>query len=448
MLLFGSKKIITETIPLNHLIYFSILQPLDFSSLRNGLSRESRVWRVFLNEDEALKCAEKHSHFGVIAFMYLHRNTNKKYYLVTHPLELYHRNLNHPIRHIYEIIQPEKPSKLHVQLCYEKICNPKHNGAKMTNTFIKILLYVLRTKFYLELNTHDVLNLDFSTYEHFNRLLIIQYPFLLQFKSTKEASDCVIETCNLIRSALYENGDLCKKVDVSEEELKSLQIQNNDFECYSLFVNETIYSELHYSLILGSYDFRCKSSLKISLENTFAINSVKTKRIKDELLFLASILRQHIPVPMGKEPEINTEEPEIDYCIPEPKAKPNNTSPYPVLDVFMVGVMAPCTIDVVLSYQNGTVLVYCTREAGFCHNIGRFHSKNRTMHVVLLDRAVHYQKCHDPDCKGFASKWRPLPWAIQKTIGITDEWHQSIVQAFQNLCFSENNENRKRIKLN
>ncbi|KAF4526183.1 hypothetical protein B566_EDAN015240 [Ephemera danica] len=97
--------------------------PTDFTSLRNGLPKESICWRVFTKEEDALQCAEKCSAFGMVPFMYCHRNSNRKYYLVTHPLELWYRNQNRPLSHTLEIIDPNKPSKLHVQLQYDKTLN-------------------------------------------------------------------------------------------------------------------------------------------------------------------------------------------------------------------------------------------------------------------------------------------------------------------------------------
>ncbi|KAJ6293828.1 hypothetical protein OIU76_021987 [Salix suchowensis] len=34
------------------------------------------------------------------------------------------------------------------------------------------------------------------------------------------------------------------------------------------------------------------------------------------------------------------------------------------------------------------------------------------MYVVDLRRADYYQKCHDPDCQGYRSPLRPIPWNV------------------------------------
>lgn len=45
----------------------------------------------------------------------------------------------------------------------------------------------------------------------------------------------------------------------------------------------------------------------------------------------------------------------------------------------------------------------------YCFNISREHRGNHIYWVVDLSNRVAYQKCHDPDCRGFRSNDYPLP---------------------------------------
>ena len=45
----------------------------------------------------------------------------------------------------------------------------------------------------------------------------------------------------------------------------------------------------------------------------------------------------------------------------------------------------------------------------YCANIGRQHKSNGVYYVVDVAARQAYQKCHDPDCRGFASLPRDVP---------------------------------------
>lgn len=57
-------------------------------------------------------------------------------------------------------------------------------------------------------------------------------------------------------------------------------------------------------------------------------------------------------------------------------------------------------------------MVYSMSRNRYCERIGREHKSNHVMYVVDLRRADYYQKCHDPDCQGYRSPLRPIPWNV------------------------------------
>nr|XP_023887818.1 DNA-directed primase/polymerase protein-like [Quercus suber] len=54
-------------------------------------------------------------------------------------------------------------------------------------------------------------------------------------------------------------------------------------------------------------------------------------------------------------------------------------------------------------------MVYSMSRNRYCERIGRQHKSNHVMYIVDLRRAVYYQKCYDPDCRGYRSPLRPIP---------------------------------------
>ena len=53
-----------------------------------------------------------------------------------------------------------------------------------------------------------------------------------------------------------------------------------------------------------------------------------------------------------------------------------------------------------------------------CANIGRWHKSNNIRMVALLSRGVHFQVCHDPDCRDFKSADRALPLDCQPLLAL------------------------------
>lgn len=54
-------------------------------------------------------------------------------------------------------------------------------------------------------------------------------------------------------------------------------------------------------------------------------------------------------------------------------------------------------------------MVYSMTKNRYCERIGRQHKSNNVIYVVDLRMAVYYQKCHDPECRGYRSPMRQIP---------------------------------------
>ncbi|CAD6223833.1 unnamed protein product [Miscanthus lutarioriparius] len=48
---------------------------------------------------------------------------------------------------------------------------------------------------------------------------------------------------------------------------------------------------------------------------------------------------------------------------------------------------------------------------GFIESIASFGNVS-VFYIVDFQRAAYYQKCHDPDCQGYRSPLRPVPWDV------------------------------------
>ncbi|KAF3676126.1 putative solute carrier family 25 member 39-like [Capsicum annuum] len=88
-------------------------------------------------------------------------------------------------------------------------------------------------------------------------------------------------------------------------------------------------------------------------------------------------------------------------------------SPFPYLDVFVESLASigniPGKIRSWYWFSEYALMVYNMSRNRFCERIGRQHKSNHVIYVVDLRRNVYYQKCHDPDCRGYRSPLRPVP---------------------------------------
>ncbi|MCO5548206.1 hypothetical protein L7F22_001663 [Adiantum nelumboides] len=95
-----------------------------------------------------------------------------------------------------------------------------------------------------------------------------------------------------------------------------------------------------------------------------------------------------------------------EFCI-------SGKSPFPEVDNFIETIACidgiPGTIRSWYWFSEYGVLVYNMNGNRFCENIGRQHKSNHVMYIVDFRTAGYYQKCHDPDCRGFKSPLRPIP---------------------------------------
>lgn len=88
-------------------------------------------------------------------------------------------------------------------------------------------------------------------------------------------------------------------------------------------------------------------------------------------------------------------------------------SPFPAVDNFVESVASTGSVAGKIRcwywFSEYGLIVYSMSRNRYCERIGREHKSNHVMYVVDLRRAAYYQKCHDPDCRGYRSPLRPIP---------------------------------------
>ncbi|GMP24604.1 hypothetical protein CsSME_00001809 [Camellia sinensis var. sinensis] len=79
-------------------------------------------------------------------------------------------------------------------------------------------------------------------------------------------------------------------------------------------------------------------------------------------------------------------------------------SPFPALDAFVESIASVGNVSGKIRswywFSEYGLMVYSMSRNRYCERIGRQHKSNHVMYIVDLRRAIYYQKCHDPDCRG------------------------------------------------
>ncbi|XP_061337305.1 uncharacterized protein LOC133299245, partial [Gastrolobium bilobum] len=258
--------------------------------------------------------------------------------------------------------------------------------------------------------------------EKFSRHLIIRIP-KAAFKDNSHAGAFISEICSRIQN---ERGK-----DRSFEKLFVMKDSSSTESACQLFVDTAVYSRNRcFRLLLSSK--AGKSAVLLPTER------FKCKHLGEEDMFMASLIcnmdvncEKHLicktDLDCVKTLHFDTEvncnfgnscqiPPEftLNTCTSDVSTTYfMGNSPFPFLDKFILSAASvgniPGKIHSWYFFSEFGLMVYSMTKNRYCERIGRQHKSNNVIYVVDLRRAVYYQKCHDPDCRGYRSPLRQIP---------------------------------------
>ncbi|KAM4076278.1 hypothetical protein ACJW30_12G050900 [Castanea mollissima] len=357
---------------------------VDLSEQNKSSSRYLKeIWATFPRQDEAMKFAKGHMHVRV--FSYQDHFSGQRRFLVSTYKEFWQRykNMDSKFRHHYEVIQEGLPCHLYFDLEFSKRVNAENNGDEMVDLLISVIFEALLDKYSIQGNLEWIVELDSSTEEKFSRHLIIRIP-KTAFKDNSHAGAFVAEICSRILSA--------RRSDERFEKFFVRKDSTSTEPSSQLFVDTAVYSRN-----------RC---FRLALSSKAGKNSVL--------------------LPMGRFKCKDMENHNIGnyYSAPQEFALSACTSdltttyflgksPFPALDKFVEFIASIGNVSGKIQswfwFSEYGLMVYSMSRNRYCERIGRQHKSNHVMYIVDLRRAVYYQKCHDPDCRGYRSPLRPIP---------------------------------------
>uniref|UniRef100_A0A162AFI4 DNA-directed primase/polymerase protein n=1 Tax=Daucus carota subsp. sativus TaxID=79200 RepID=A0A162AFI4_DAUCS len=393
-------------------------------SEQNTLKKE--IWATFPRQEDAMKFAKEYNNVHI--FSYQDHLNGQRRFLVSSYKEFWRRykNMNPKYRHHYEVIQEGLPCHLYFDLEFNKQENANKNGEEMVDLLLSAVFDAFNTKYSIEGDNDWVVELDSSTQEKFSRHLIIRLPHIA-FKNNTHAGAFVAEICSRIQKAKesdrrFENLLICK--DSSSSDAPS-----------QLFIDTAVYSRNRCfrlplsskagksSVLLPTGRFKCRD---MSEEDVFMASLICNMDVDCEKLLICKVDMDCIKA-LQFDTEMNKNSYK-DYGVARDLFSNSCTtdasrtflmgkSPFPVLDMFVEslassGSVSGGKIQSWYWFSEYGVMVYNMLRNRYCERIGRQHKSNHVIYVVDLRRAAYYQKCHDPDCRGYRSPLRPVPEEI------------------------------------
>ncbi|KAJ4955758.1 hypothetical protein NE237_012541 [Protea cynaroides] len=392
----------------------------DDLTVENDLNTRKEVWATFPRQDEAVKFAKSHAHLHV--FSYQDHFNGQRRFLVSTYEEFWRRykNMDSKFRHHYEVIQEGLPCHLYFDLEFNKRINAGKNGDDMVDLLISVILDALFEKYSIQGDREWIVELDSSTEEKFSRHLILRIP-KTAFKDNSHAGAFVAEICSRISTARGSDKRF-DKVFISKDS-STADVQ--------LFVDSAVYTRNRCfrlalsskagknSVLLPSGRFKCKtmSEEEFFMESLICKIDVDCKRLLICKMDLDCVKTLHFDSEMdanfGQHLGVPNELTSRSCMSDVPRTYFMGKSPFPTLDIFVESIATVGNVSGRIRswywFSEYGLMVYNMSRNRFCERIGRQHKSNHVMYIVDLTRAVYYQKCFDPDCKGYRSPLHPIP---------------------------------------
>eukprot|EP00268_Persea_americana_P009195 TRINITY_DN13650_c2_g1_i2.p1 TRINITY_DN13650_c2_g1~~TRINITY_DN13650_c2_g1_i2.p1 ORF type:complete len:630 (-),score=102.26 TRINITY_DN13650_c2_g1_i2:433-2322(-) len=389
---------------------------------QNDLNLREEVWATFPKQDEAVRFAKTHANVHVFSYQD-HLNGQRRFLVSTYE-EFWRRYkiMDPKFRHHYEVIQEGFPCHLYFDLEFNKKVNPGKDGAEMVEILISVIFESLHDKYSIH-GTYDwIIELDSSTEEKFSRHMTIRIPETA-FKDNSHAGAFIQELCTRISNARGSDPRL-DKLYVSKDS------SCPEFPC-QLFLDTAVYSRNRCfrlalsskagksSVLLPTGRFKCKnlSEQQMFMESLICRMDVDCKR------FLICKMDLDCKKILCFDSQDNTSSQQSSKALQElalrtctdnpPEAYFSGKSPFPALDIFVESIASIGNVSGRIRtwywFSEYGLMVYSMSRNRYCERIGREHKSNHVMYIVDFKRAGYYQKCYDPDCKGYRSPLRPIP---------------------------------------
>ncbi|XP_015694625.1 DNA-directed primase/polymerase protein [Oryza brachyantha] len=380
------------------------------------------VWATFPRQEEAIRFCKAHEYTNV--FSYQDHLSGQRRFLVSTYDEFWKRynNMDPQIRHHYEVIQDGSPCHIYFDLEFDPRLNKMRDPDEMVDILVAVTFSALHDKYSIEGQEEWIIELDSSTEEKFSRHLIIRIP-KTAFKDNSHVGAFISEICSRIAAQRAANPNF--------EKLYITKDRSCTGPSDHLFMDTAVYSRNRCFRLA----FSSKSGKKSFL---VATGRFKYKNMNDKELFMKSLICRldddcdklltcKLDLDCKKTLQFDSEASMIriqgrnkdsigTYRSDFPVSNTYGISPFPALDGFIESIASFGNVSGKIRcwywFSHYGLMIYSMSRSRYCEHIGREHKSNHVMYIVEFQRAAYYQKCYDPDCQGYRSPLRAVPWDV------------------------------------
>uniref|UniRef100_A0A8R7TD61 DNA-directed primase/polymerase protein n=1 Tax=Triticum urartu TaxID=4572 RepID=A0A8R7TD61_TRIUA len=216
-------------------------------------------------------------------------------------------------------------------------------------------------------------------------------PNLDKLYITKDSSGAEPADQLFVDTAVYSRNRCFRLAFSSKSGKKSFLVATGRFKCKNMNDKELFMESLICrldddcdKLLICKLDLECKKALHFDTEASVTRIQVKNCRVA-----------------------IDT------YRSDFPQAYTYGRSPFPALDGFIESIASFGSVSGKIRcwywFSQDGLMIYSMSRSRYCEHIGREHKSNHVMYIVDFQRAAYYQKCYDPDCRGYRSPLRAVP---------------------------------------
>lgn len=377
-----------------------------------SLQQRDVMWRQFHTQQEAFDFADQEDPDGEYLRVFsqeLESNGSRKF-LVSSYVEFWRRYKDIPqkFRHFYEIIRQGWPCHAYFDLEFSKEANPTVDGEKAMQAFLSLLERILRIQMDIVMDEKWIIEFDSSSDVKFSRHVIVRLPGAA-FLDNSHVGHFAQE---ILHGAMQHR---------ETSKFSRMMFVKNKHGQETTFIDTGVYSRNRAFRLFRS----SKAGKHIPLVPTERMMGAWSHSFPDEKIFMHSLVSNIDPMArlltfsgQGEKFQF-TEAATFQKGVGSEHDVQRGSSPYPTLDAFIVelcrftlgdlGSARNIGIRSWVSMDNGSILIYNPTGYRYCNNIGREHKSNGVFIVVDMHEGIWYQKCYDPECKGYKSNSCPVP---------------------------------------
>lgn len=365
-------------------------------ALRALQSDEKNRWKIFRSQSEAFEFCDSSGQRGLAIWAFeIDKSGRRRFVAASYHAfwRMYGRMLRKNVgAHFYEVIRNQRATKLYLDLEFQRAQNKGLDGEVMTHCVIEECFKVSNTA-----RDDAVVILDSTTENKFSRHVIFQN---ICFHDNVQMGDFMLRVVQC----------------VCEKDETSMLVFKEDGSRLP-FVDLGVYTRNRCFRLVGSSKYGKTSRLmpensgadRVSISRSDFYHSLACtvrKGVKLHGNRMAALAKRQAPAVKRMRSTDGT------AAVTRERSQIGS---YQNLDDYIYSLIIPSGGGI----YNSSVMtesenVSYTIKGGYkyCANIGRHHKSNNVILIADLRARTMYQKCFDPDCRGF----RSLPWQLPDEI--------------------------------